>query len=156
LQQATKWLLYAQLALTVAALILAALSLTPSRTTTTSGMTVVSGAMVSTPLIGSAVILIAAAVLALVALRKRKQNLYTWAAIVLLAPLLSAIATSVTSPQGEDVADLQYLENYGIGQQIQETTRWLEWSSWLTLGAMLLAASAAVLLLQLRRKQVTS
>ena len=156
MQQATKWLLYAQLALTVAALILAALSLTPSRTTTTSGMTVVSGAMVSTPLIGSAVILIAAAVLALVALRKRKQNLYTWAAIVLLAPLLSAIATSVTSPQGEDVADLQYLENYGIGQQIQETTRWLEWSSWLTLGAMLLAASAAVLLLQLRRKQVTS
>lgn len=155
MQQATKWLLYAQLTLTVAALVLAALSLTPSRTTTTSGMTVVSGAMVSTPVIGSAVILIAAAVLALVALRKRKQNLYTWAAIALLAPLLSAIATSVTSP-AEDVADLQYLENYGIGQQIRETTRWLEWSSWLTLGAMLLAATAAVLLLQLRRKQVTS
>lgn len=155
MRQTAKWLLYAQLALVVAALVLAVVSMTSSRTTTVSGMTVVGGAMVSTPTLFSGVLLIAATVLGLVALRKRKQNLYAWAAIFLLAPLLSAIATSLTATQPEDEAGLQYLDNYGLGQSIQETMRWLEWSSWLTLGAMLTAAAAAVLLLQLKRRQVT-
>lgn len=152
MRQAAKWLLYAQLALTAAALVLAFLSMTSGRTTTSSGMTVVGGAMVSTPVIASGVLLIAAAVLALVALRR--PSLHTWAVIVLLAPLLSAVVTSVTATQEEDVVGLQYLETYDVGRQVQETMRWLEWSSWLAVGAMLLAAAAAILLLQLRRKQV--
>jgi hypothetical protein len=151
MRQAAKWLLYAQLALTVAALVPAGLSMAASSTnrTTASGMTVVGGAMMSTSVFASAVFLIAAAILALVALRR--PNLYTWASIALVLPLVSAVVTSFTG-EPEDTVGVQYLETSGIASSVQETMRLLEWSYLLMAGAMILAAAAAVLLMRLKRR----
>lgn len=153
MRRTAKWLLYGQLTLTAAALVLTGLALTSSTTTrsTTTGMTVVGGAMVSTPVIVVGVLLIAAAVLGLLALRR--PNLHSWAVIALLAPLVSALATSATGSTEEDAAGTHLLTTYGIAQSFEETLRLLELSSWLILGAAILAAATGVLLLQLRRKQ---
>jgi hypothetical protein len=146
MQKAATWLLCVQLALTVAALVLAVMAMT-SKLTTTSHMTVAGGVMVSTPVIVCGVLLLAAGILGLVALRRR--SLYLRAGIILLAPLVLAAASSVP---GEEETGSQVLLPQGAWQSFQQTLRLLEWSSGLILGAVIVAALAAVLLLQLRRQ----
>lgn len=149
-----KWSLHGQLALAVAALVLAGVSLMSSTTarSATPGATVVGGALLSTPVIAVGVLLVAGAVLGLVALRR--PRLYSRAAIVQLAPLVLAVATSLSAPPDEGDTGSQVLSTYDVGPSIQETLRLLEWSSWLVFVAVLIAASSALLLLRLRRNQV--
>jgi hypothetical protein len=146
MQKAATWLLCAQLALTVAALVLAVMAMT-SKLTTTSGMAVAGGVMVSTPVIICGVVLLAAGILGLVALRR--PSLYLWAGIILLAPLALAAASSVP---GEEETSSQVLLPQGTWQSFQQSLRLLEWSAGLMFGAVIVAALAAVLLLQLRRR----
>jgi hypothetical protein len=146
MQKAATWLLCAQLALTVAALVLAVMTMT-SKLTTTSGMAVAGGVMVSTPVIICGVVLLAAGILGLVALRR--PSLYLWAGIILLAPLALAAASSVP---GEEETSSQVLLPQGTWQSFQQSLRLLEWSAGLMFGAVIVAALAAVLLLQLRRR----
>src|SRR5687768_5674440 len=110
MQKAATWLLCAQLALTVAALVLAVMTMT-SKLTTTSGMAVAGGVMVSTPVIICGVVLLAAGILGLVALRR--PSLYLWAGIILLAPLALAAASSVP---GEEETSSQVLLPQGTWQ----------------------------------------
>lgn len=147
--RAAKWLLYGELALTVAALVMAGVALT-SGTTTTSGGTVVGGAMVSTPVILCGVLLIAAGVLGLVALRRPRVRVR--AGIILLAPLAFAVASSLSALPAEDDSGTQVLMTSQVMESFEETLRLLEWSSSLVVGAVVGAAMSGVLLLRLKRR----
>jgi hypothetical protein len=147
MERVAKWLLYAQLALTVAALVLVGVALT-SDTTTTSGGIVIRGTMVSTPVILCGVLLIAAGILGLVALRR--HSMYLRAGLILLAPLIVAVGSSLPS---ESDARTQVLLGEDTFGPIEETLRLLSWSASLVFGALLGAAVSGVLLLQLKRRQ---
>jgi hypothetical protein len=148
--RAAKWLLCVQLVLTVAALVVAGMALTPS-TTSTSGGSVVGGAMVSMPVIACGVLLIAAAILGLVALRR--PNLYLHAGIALLAPLVLAVGSSLSAWSDESDVSAEALLPSGVWQSFEETLRLLELSASLVLGAVIAAAVSGVLFLRVRRRQ---
>jgi hypothetical protein len=145
--------LYAQIALTVAALTLAGVALTSRTTTRYSGLTVTGGVMASGPVIVCGVLLLVAGIMGWVALRLRR--LYLRSSIILCAPLVLALASSLSAPSTDGDVYWLAISADDIGLSIQKTLRLLEWSSWLILVAVLLSALSALLLLLLRRRRAT-
>jgi len=148
--RAAKWLLYGELALTVAALLMAGMALTSDMTTTPGGA-VVGGAMVSTPVLLCGVLLIVGGVLGLVAVRR--PSLSVRAGIILLAPLAFAVVSSLAALSGDDDAGTHALMTSDAMRSFEDTLRLLEWSSSLVFGAVIAAAVSGVLLLLLWRRQ---
>jgi hypothetical protein len=144
--------LWVQIVLAVAASALMGLALASSTNARSSiqGRTIVSGAVVSTSILIYGVLLIVAAVVGLIAIRRRDRVWFLRAGIALLAPAVIAVASAVST--GEETVGVQAFVTVDMWASIERTLRLMEWASWLLLATMLLATLSAVLLLLLRRK----
>lgn len=149
LPTAVRLSLLTQIVLTLGAIAPAVVAMTSSPTVRISGMAVSSGVAVSTPVIACGVLLLVAGMTGLIALRSHRFHLR--ASIILLTPLVLAVATSLSTSSSD-----QAWSGFGVEQSIEDTLRLLEWSSWLILAAVLLSAVSAAFLLVIRKGRLQS
>jgi hypothetical protein len=145
-----KWLLWLQLALTIASFAVAGVSLLGGqpRVSSRSGRVVVTGVLVSSSVVVYGVLLLAGGVIGLVAVRRRSSVWYLRASIVLLAPAVLGIASSFTTSSVDESVPDDVLPS----GTWQDMLRLLTWSTTLAAAAAVVAVLSAVLVLLLRRK----
>jgi hypothetical protein len=153
LRTACRWLLWAQIALTVAAVALAAVAVLAGSTdvSTGSGSTVIMGAAVSSSLLIVGAVLLVGGGLGLVAVRRGSRIAGRRAGLVLITPAVLAVGSI---PSGSPAADP--LPDGAVPAEVlrslEQMLALLTWAHRLAFGAVVLAAaSATIILLSSRR-----